>query len=448
MGADKQLSTYERKAEAEQVLTARLISSPYDLPAHVDRLNESMFSGENKTARACLALHRRQMTYSVFEVANECGRRVDGILQLSMKYPDVDLETAVEAFIKAHEMATEETIAASVPYWIQKGMATDDIRRESEKARRSAFIGVSEKADDGKQGFESSLIASLDGKRMDHPVEPFLRCIREKVPYFRPGEYIMAAGRTGMGKSYFALNQLHHSAKAGVPGLYINLENDPESVQERLWQMQTGQRFENPFHGLTDAQNKEYLQAWEDVKRLPIYAKNTGRRLVNVISCIRRHYYEYGIGLAAVDYVQLIRAGDKAQRFDDIAETSASLRMLALELKIPIIVAAQINRAAENNSAKRPTIADLRGSGDLEQDATMVFLLYRPSYYGLTEDEAGMSYYENYADVTLGKGRNVGQFKGQCQFNPVLGFHDAKTEAREIYDFTIPKINRSEDVPF
>ncbi len=96
----------------------------------------------------------------------------------------------------------------------------------------------------------------------------------------------------------------------------------------------------------------------------------------------RRAKSEYNIGLIIVDYLQLMTTSENfGSREQEIANISRSLKALAKELDIPLIACAQLSRAVESRTDKRPQLSDLRESGSLEQDADVVMFLFRPERY-------------------------------------------------------------------
>lgn len=109
-----------------------------------------------------------------------------------------------------------------------------------------------------------------------------------------------------------------------------------------------------------------------------------------------------------VDYLQLVTNNKKGRsREQEVSEVARALKNVAKELKITIIALSQLNRGVGQRAESRPTIADLRESGEIEQAADMVVLIYRPEYYGIDKDERGNST-EGLAEVIFAKGRNVG----------------------------------------
>jgi replicative DNA helicase len=119
---------------------------------------------------------------------------------------------------------------------------------------------------------------------------------------------------------------------------------------------------------------------------------------------------QHDIQMVVVDYLQLMSGDSKGgfggNREQEIASISRALKKIAKELSIPVIALSQLSRAVETRGGdKRPQLSDLRESGAIEQDADMVMFLYRPEYYGITEDEGGAST-AGVGEVIIAKNRN------------------------------------------
>ena len=109
-----------------------------------------------------------------------------------------------------------------------------------------------------------------------------------------------------------------------------------------------------------------------------------------------------------VDYLQLVTNNKKCRiREQEVYDVARALKNVAKELKITIIALSQLNRGVGQRAESRPTIADLRESGEIEQAADMVVLIYRPEYYGLKTDDNG-NRVEGMAEIIFAKGRNIG----------------------------------------
>jgi replicative DNA helicase len=124
----------------------------------------------------------------------------------------------------------------------------------------------------------------------------------------------------------------------------------------------------------------------------------------------RRLKAQYDIQMIIIDYLQLMHGksdGKGGNREQEIGSISRALKSVAKELNVPVIALSQLSRAVENRpgGSKKPMLSDLRESGSIEQDADMVLFLYRPEYYGLTEDEEGRSTI-GIGEVIIAKHRN------------------------------------------
>jgi replicative DNA helicase len=115
----------------------------------------------------------------------------------------------------------------------------------------------------------------------------------------------------------------------------------------------------------------------------------------------RRIKAEYGLGLVIIDYLQLMQSRSRSEnRQQEVSEISRSLKALARELDVPVIALSQLSRAVEQRADKKPTLADLRESGSLEQDADIVGFLYREDYYNPETDR------KNITELIIAKQRN------------------------------------------
>ena len=444
---------------AVDTLACRILGEPYNLHRIAADIFPAMFNGglSGQVVLESVSQFRNNGHYTPGTVAAALKVSPEALYEMSRRDTDMDLSFAFGLFREIYGRFVEVQIADYTCGWAMQGMTGDEIRIQADRMRKdkAAFSRIA--GSDGRAEFESELYAALDGKSFDYPVKPPLSALRKLAPYHEPGEYIIIAGRTGMGKSYIGLNYIYHLSALGVPTSYINLENTPKNVQKRIWQMHSGLQWSYNLGGLSDEKTRHAVRCWEEVKAMPFRSLATGRRLDSIVNAIRQEYYERGIKLAVVDYLQLMKEpSQKGNRVNELAEISAEIRALALELQIPIIGLAQINREAERTAGKRPSLVDLRGSGDLEQDASTVMLLFRPSVYEITEDSDGMPYPDNYADIHIAKGRDSGTALVKCRFDPIRGFYDAEQtpvfptvpDYQNAQPFTMPRQETPDGVPF
>ena len=222
---------------------------------------------------------------------------------------------------------------------------------------------------------------------------------------FHPGTLILAAGRPGMGKSALAQNIAENVAEAEGNVAWLTLEMSKRELLIRALARQAKIDTVVLRQGLL---KQEQLQPFADAKERVenIYNKRifvedspavTASRLR---AEIRRIHRQHDVQLVVVDYLQLMIPGeDLDSRQEQIAAISRSLKLLAKELQIPVLALSQLNRKLENRENKRPSLADLRDSGALEQDADVVLFLYRDDFYNPDSTDQGV------AEVIVAKNR-------------------------------------------
>ena len=229
---------------------------------------------------------------------------------------------------------------------------------------------------------------------------------------WQKAELIIVAARPGMGKTAFLLSVLRNAAvDHGHAVAIFSLEMASLQLVNRLISAEAELESEKIKKGnLADHEWEQLMHKTSQLSQAPIYIDDTpALSIFELRAKCRRLKAKHDIQLIAVDYLQLMSgesikgAGNREQ---EIAAISRSLKSIAKELNVPIIVGSQLSRAVETRGGtKRPQLSDLRESGSIEQDADLVLFLYRPEYYGMTEDEEGNPT-QGMAEVIVAKHRN------------------------------------------
>jgi replicative DNA helicase len=223
---------------------------------------------------------------------------------------------------------------------------------------------------------------------------------------FQRGDLIIVAARPSMGKTSLVLNIAQHVATTnGIAG-FFSLEMSKEQLFMRM--LASEAKIDN--YRLLSGQigQKEYgniTHALETLSDAHLYIDDTpGAGVLEMRAKARRLQSEHGLDLLAVDYIQLMTGrGRFENRTLELASISRSLKGLAKELNVPIVVLSQLSRAPEARSDKRPQLADLRESGALEQDADVVILIFREEMYKQSNEPAET---DGIAELILAKQRN------------------------------------------
>ena len=199
------------------------------------------------------------------------------------------------------------------------------------------------------------------------------------------GKTYVIAARPSMGKTAFAMNIVQHvAAEEKAPVLFVSLEMSASELASRVLTTAADTdvyRLRDGF--LSQIILAKIASAADDLSRQPIYIDDPSDLKIHELrSRCRRAVTQYGIRLIVIDYLPLLKSGSKqaaSNRVNEIGDISRGIKAMAKELNIPIIVLCQLNRQADDRKHGIPRLADLRESGDIEQDADLVGLLYRPT---------------------------------------------------------------------
>lgn len=217
---------------------------------------------------------------------------------------------------------------------------------------------------------------------------------------------IIIAARPAMGKTAFALNIAQNVAKSSDKAVAIfSLEMGAESLVER---MLSAEGLIPSYHvrtgNLSESEWRRMISAQERLARGKIFIDDTaGIRISEIRSKAKRLAQENGgLGLIVIDYLQLIEGRGRENRQQEVSEISRQLKIIAKELKVPVIALSQLSRGVDQRNDKRPILSDLRESGSIEQDADIVAFLYREAYYKRDEQEEP----DNVTELILKKNRH------------------------------------------
>lgn len=203
------------------------------------------------------------------------------------------------------------------------------------------------------------------------------------------GDLIIMAGRPGMGKTALALSIIRNLQTTGYRGLFFSMEMDKQSIGHRMLADQLFDHGPIAYTHLragkfSEEQFKRITKAGEELAKGHTVTETKGDLTVSQIAAkARRMKRRKGLDYIVIDYLQLIKVANRYQgnRVLEIGEITATLKRLAKELNVPVILLSQLNRMVEAREDKRPTMADLRESGNIEQDADLIVMLYREAYY-------------------------------------------------------------------
>lgn len=272
---------------------------------------------------------------------------------------------------------------------LDESIALEDVLSGSERIMTAIRKGAQIERGEEWQSILSRLIDRVGG-RMNGDAEAFgmptgFKELDAFTTGFKRKSLTIIAGRPGMGKTALmlsmALNQLLLGARVG----FISQEMDRDELAERLISMAAGVNMQAIRTGqMTDDEWRRFLAATERALLWRFYVDDAAGLTVNGIRAKALQWEsEGGLDVIYADYLQIIKPDDayRGNRQNEVSAIARGLKELASGLNIPVAAAAQINREVENRQSKRPMLSDLRESGEIEQAADNVIMLYREDYY-------------------------------------------------------------------
>ena len=291
----------------------------------------------------------------------------------------------------------------------------------------------------------------------------------KKTTGFNEGDLVILAARPAMGKTALVLNMALSNVEAGNGVIFFSLEMPAEQLMLRMLAAKTSIPLQNLRKGdLDDNQWANLTGAFEDLNQKKLFVDDGGSVNINQLRARVRKLAQNEdnkISMVVIDYLQLMQGTGNKDRHQEVSDISRGLKMLAREMKIPVIALSQLNRGVESRPDKRPMLSDLRESGAIEQDADIIMFVYRDDVYkerdeARKEKEAkdkGEEYKSTFvnkpveeAEIIIGKQRNgpIGTVKldFQKQFTRFIDKENANDAPIEVVFESVSDANKETNI--
>lgn len=417
--------------EAEVAVLGAMMLDKEAIGRTIEIIDETCFYNPNhgKIYSAIVALYDRNEAVDLITLTEELRREgelenVGGASYLETLLSSVATSANIEhhARIALEKSTLRKLIEASTQIVNDAYHADGDVSEIMDRAERRIFAVSGSRLRQSFYAMEDIVKDSLElieqlyqQKRYVTGVESGFKDLDSLTAGFQNGDFVVVAGRPGMGKTSFALNVSQHVAtKMKVPVAVFSLEMTKEQLMLRMLCSEARVKAHNVRTGFVGKNEWGKLTlAAGTLHDAPIFIDDSSDLTVlEMRAKARRLKAEVDLGLIVVDYLQLVRGHRRAEsRQQEITHISSSLKGLAKELGIPVMALSQLSRAVEQREKKdkRPILSDLRESGAIEQDADVVLFIYRPALYR-PRGEAGMDEGavedKRRAEVIVGKQRN------------------------------------------
>lgn len=265
---------------------------------------------------------------------------------------------------------------------------------------RAGFVSLFDIAQDSMEAIQKA----HEEKKLITGVPTGFEDLDQMTSGLQKGDLIILAARPSMGKTSLALNIAQHAGtKEGLTVGVFSLEMSKEQLFMRMLSSEAaidGHRLRTGYLRTDDW--GRLTSALGTLGNSKVFIDDTpGIGVMEMRAKARRLAAEHGLHLLVIDYIQLMQGrGRFDNRTQELGAISRSLKGLAKELSVPIIVLSQLSRASESRSDHRPQLSDLRESGALEQDADVVLMIYREDMYNKEADT------ESVAEIIIAKQRN------------------------------------------
>lgn len=457
--------------EAEEAVIGSLLVDPEAILKIADLLEPGSFHRDENGCvyQACLSLYNRTdepERIDQITVAQELTRRgkldeVGGAAYLSHLVSVLPTSVHVEHYAQIvqrlaimRQLITASGQIAAIGYEADPDVdaalsrAEDVLYRLRRSESRRDFVHIRRLLD---EYFEESGEAAPSPEVTGHLSHVFtgFAGLDEILDGLQRSDMIVLAARTSLGKSSLALNIARNAAvDQGARVAIFSLEMSKEQLVQRLLASESKVDLQRVKMGhYSAAQEKAVLDAAGVLSEAPIYIDDSPLlRVVEMRSKARRLYYDRGIDLIVVDYLQLIRGDTRTEnKVQEISEISRSLKALARELHCPLLALSQLSRAVESRHPPRPQLSDLRESGSIEQDADVVMFIYREDSHVSREDwemrNPDRQYPEGVASIMVAKHRNGPQGQVPLRFRSEITRFETHLEEQEIEQPTLPRFS-------
>ena len=315
------------------------------------------------------------------------------------------LPTMQKSYLKiVHECYSRRLQRQAAREYAEKLDSGEDTEETREWMLRQ-MKNVKEIRDNGLISMQDAAVKTFDQldrdqKREDQPTNRILSGIStmdNKLGGLRGSEYVAIGARPSVGKSIFALTYCVNAAKQGKRVLLVSLEMDEVSITERVIASQGGGTLNEITSGnISDEGWTNIARVIGPIASLPLWYSVTANTVDKIRRCAYELFENGGIDMIAVDYIQLMEApgNGRMNRQEEISQISRGLRLMAAELKIPILVLTQLNRLSTKGQMikgkrvrQEPTMSEARESGAIEQDANIFMLLHDPDESEMRNEE-------------------------------------------------------------
>ena len=419
-------------SDYEQIILGNCIADPKFYFQYSNKMNELMFDDVEHQLifRAYKKLVKKGIEPDLVKLSKEFGSKseLNRSLVKVVSIP-ILLPSELEGMLNSLE---EKSKTKMIRRYMEKlnNMIVENKELDDVMAYMTAFYNkINHNSTDQEKGFITQLQEFRNelSKRMSTDgitgITTGYKELDDFTNGWQPTDLVIVGGASSMGKTSFAVSLAYNATLANIPTAIFSYEMSATQIIQRIVSIQSGIKQHWMNKGALDAAEvKKIDNAIDQIEKSPLIIDDCNdTSLTYLMAKIKQYVHSNKVKLVMVDYLQLVSAGTgkSGNREQEVAKVARGLKNLAKELGISIMALSQLSRGVGMRSNSRPTLSDLRESGEIEQAADVVVLLYRPEYYGLYENEVGEATH-GLAEIIFAKGRNIGVGTVNLKFIPEL----------------------------
>lgn len=412
----------------EQVVLSHILNNTSLYYSNIDLFNRGLFRNNPDCVRI----------FNAFRKLVDDGTGHPDIIAISEK-SGVGIMEVSEVFTGIdHQYDFKNSVQAIISNTISQNLIQLSLYITKEVGRKTDVLSILEKIREVIADNEAAPLKRLT--RIDEHLKALVQYTQDRKDskikgiktglYFwdkhtgglQPSDLIVIAGETSQGKTSLALSMAYNAAINDAAKIAIfSLEMSSIQLTARLTAMESGISSKTILFSTLNPYDYHRLAGMNMLPGADIYIDEcTQSNIDYIVSGIKIAHMRYGIQVVIVDYIQLIHSGsNRGNEETEIATNTRKLKNIAKELNITVIALSQLSR---NKTNPKPTLARLRGSGQIEEAADIVALIWRPETYDINQYEDTDIPTTGTAEVSIEKGRNIGIGKFWLNYNPQLTY--------------------------
>jgi len=397
--------------DAEEALISSLLINKKGFDYIGQLKPEDFYKTANKNIFASmLSLHKNKEPADLVTVAQDLKSKdmldsVGGAAYLSMISESAPIATNTGQYSKIiQDLSRARELISIASEIIENGFNYTDIEDYIKESQTKILQVQTTTSRDKIHNMESLMHATLDRIEKAQSSEDLIGFnlgmpTLDNFTHISGSKLLLIAGRPGMGKTALALSIARYLAYRGTKVGFLSIEMDKESLSDRLMSIESNVNSLCFYakDSLSPEAKRDISNAASSLSTLPIYIDDADCKIQDVERKCRK-FKQMGCQIIFIDQLSKIRGLPGQKKFETYTDNCASIALLKKELRIPIGLLCQLNREVEKRNEKIPTMSDLKQTGMLEEDADLIYLLFRPGYYDDNTDQSR-------TDIILAKNR-------------------------------------------